>query len=149
MTVSANERAAYHPNGPPSAASPWPSAERAAVEELVSDPEVALTDRNHPASLSRGSGGGLDRSGIAKARILEAKPSGPSSIPSLAWSVPWAAGGLAAVSAPRWVIGSGKPYWGQGFATEAGAALLRYGFETLGLNRIFAHHMRRNPLPGG
>jgi RimJ/RimL family protein N-acetyltransferase len=37
---------------------------------------------------------------------------------------------------------------GTGFATEAGAALLRYGFETLGLNRIFAHHMRRNPASG-
>lgn len=31
-----------------------------------------------------------------------------------------------------------KPYWGQGLATEAGHACLRYGFETVGLARIFA-----------
>jgi RimJ/RimL family protein N-acetyltransferase len=31
-----------------------------------------------------------------------------------------------------------KPYWGQGFASEAGHACLRYGFETVGLARIFA-----------
>ena len=31
-----------------------------------------------------------------------------------------------------------KPYWGQGYAPEAGHACLRYGFETAGLDRIFA-----------
>jgi ribosomal-protein-alanine N-acetyltransferase len=30
----------------------------------------------------------------------------------------------------------GKPFWGQGFATEAGRASLRYGFEQLGLERV-------------
>jgi len=28
------------------------------------------------------------------------------------------------------------PYWGQGFATESGVASLRYGFDTIGLERI-------------
>jgi ribosomal-protein-alanine N-acetyltransferase len=42
----------------------------------------------------------------------------------------------------------GVPYWGQGFATEAAQAVVRYGFETLGLNRIYAHHMTRNPSSG-
>ena len=42
----------------------------------------------------------------------------------------------------------GKPYWNKGYATESTQALLRYGFETLGLNRIFAHHMTKNPPSG-
>jgi RimJ/RimL family protein N-acetyltransferase len=32
----------------------------------------------------------------------------------------------------------GKPYWGQGFATEAARAALRYGFEALKLENIIA-----------
>ncbi len=31
-----------------------------------------------------------------------------------------------------------RSYWGQGYASEAGHACLRYGFETAGLDRIFA-----------
>jgi RimJ/RimL family protein N-acetyltransferase len=31
-----------------------------------------------------------------------------------------------------------KPYWGKGYASEAGRACLRYGFESAGLDRIFA-----------
>jgi ribosomal-protein-alanine N-acetyltransferase len=32
----------------------------------------------------------------------------------------------------------GKPYWGRGYATEAGRAMLDFGFKTLGLHRIYA-----------
>jgi RimJ/RimL family protein N-acetyltransferase len=42
----------------------------------------------------------------------------------------------------------GVEHWRQGYATEAAEALLRYGFDTLGLNRIYAHHMVRNPASG-
>jgi RimJ/RimL family protein N-acetyltransferase len=42
----------------------------------------------------------------------------------------------------------GKPFWNQGFCTEAGKAVLRYGFEELGLNRIDARHFTRNPASG-
>jgi [ribosomal protein S5]-alanine N-acetyltransferase len=42
----------------------------------------------------------------------------------------------------------GVPYWGQGFATEASRAVVRFGLETLGLNRLCAHHMARNPASG-
>jgi RimJ/RimL family protein N-acetyltransferase len=38
--------------------------------------------------------------------------------------------------------------WGKGYATEAVSALLRFGFEELHLNRIYAHHMVRNPASG-
>ena len=42
----------------------------------------------------------------------------------------------------------GTPYWGQGYATEAGREMLRYGFEDLGLHRIFASHFKHNPASG-
>lgn len=42
----------------------------------------------------------------------------------------------------------GLPYWGQGYATEAGKALLAFGFQTLGLHRIYAFHFGRNPASG-
>jgi RimJ/RimL family protein N-acetyltransferase len=42
----------------------------------------------------------------------------------------------------------GRPHWNQGYCTEAGRAMLRFGFESLDLNRIFAHHFARNPASG-
>jgi RimJ/RimL family protein N-acetyltransferase len=42
----------------------------------------------------------------------------------------------------------GVPFWGQGYATEAAAAAVQHGFETLKLNRIFASHFRQNAASG-
>ncbi|HET9947544.1 MAG TPA: GNAT family N-acetyltransferase [Longimicrobiales bacterium] len=42
----------------------------------------------------------------------------------------------------------GVPYWGRGYATEAAAALVGFGFDALELNRIQARHMTRNPASG-
>jgi len=42
----------------------------------------------------------------------------------------------------------GKPYWGKGYATEAVGAMIRYGFDELGLNRIYATHFKRNVASG-
>jgi len=39
----------------------------------------------------------------------------------------------------------GVPYWGNGYATEAARAVVKYGFGTLGLHRIFASHFANNP----
>lgn len=38
--------------------------------------------------------------------------------------------------------------WGRGVCTEAARAVMVYGFETLGLERIHAHHFTRNPASG-
>jgi [ribosomal protein S5]-alanine N-acetyltransferase len=42
----------------------------------------------------------------------------------------------------------GVPYWGRGYCTEAVGAVIEYGFEDKGLNRIFAVHFKRNPASG-
>lgn len=38
----------------------------------------------------------------------------------------------------------GVPHWTQGYATEAGRAMLHFGFTELALERIWAGHMRGN-----
>jgi len=38
----------------------------------------------------------------------------------------------------------GVPFWSKGFATEAAGAAVAFGFETLRLRRIYAHHFAGN-----
>jgi RimJ/RimL family protein N-acetyltransferase len=42
----------------------------------------------------------------------------------------------------------GVPWWGRGYALEAVRAVVDYGFTQLGLNRVCAHHLTRNPASG-
>jgi [ribosomal protein S5]-alanine N-acetyltransferase len=42
----------------------------------------------------------------------------------------------------------GVPYWGRGYMTEAGRAVLGWAFESLELHRVFAQHFTRNPASG-
>lgn len=42
----------------------------------------------------------------------------------------------------------GVPYWGRGYCTEAARALRDLGFSALGLHRILAVHLTRNPASG-
>jgi len=42
----------------------------------------------------------------------------------------------------------GKLYWNKGYCTEAARAAIRYGFENLGLVRIHASYLSRNPASG-
>jgi ribosomal-protein-alanine N-acetyltransferase len=42
----------------------------------------------------------------------------------------------------------GEPFWGNGYASEAGQAVLAFGFTGLKLKRIHAEHLARNPASG-
>lgn len=42
----------------------------------------------------------------------------------------------------------GKPFWGNGFATEAGNRVLDYAFQEMELNRVEANHMAGNDASG-
>jgi len=42
----------------------------------------------------------------------------------------------------------GKPYWSQGYVTEAAREVVRFAFDDLGLRRVFAIHFVRNPASG-
>jgi RimJ/RimL family protein N-acetyltransferase len=39
----------------------------------------------------------------------------------------------------------GKPYWGQGFATEAARTVMDYGFRKAGIRRFVCKHLTGNP----
>lgn len=41
-----------------------------------------------------------------------------------------------------------RPWWGNGYATEALRAVIGFGFESLELRRIEAHHFENNPASG-
>ena len=43
----------------------------------------------------------------------------------------------------------GKPFWNHGLCTQAGRAILEYAFMDLGLVRINASHLTRNPASAG
>jgi len=42
----------------------------------------------------------------------------------------------------------GEPFWNQGYATEAARAVLKFGFEALDLNKIYAKYYTYNPASG-
>lgn len=42
----------------------------------------------------------------------------------------------------------GLPFWNQGYCTEAAQAVIEFGFTTLQLHKIVAHHLSRNPASG-
>lgn len=42
----------------------------------------------------------------------------------------------------------GVPHWRQGYATEAARAVVAYAFRSLGLHKIVAYHLPRNPASG-
>lgn len=42
----------------------------------------------------------------------------------------------------------GREFWNKGYCSEAGAAVLKHGFDQLGLHRIHSHYLTRNPASG-
>ena len=45
-------------------------------------------------------------------------------------------------------FGVGRPFWGRGYASEAAAVVVHHAFGPLGLNRVYAFHLARNPASG-
>ncbi len=43
---------------------------------------------------------------------------------------------------------TGPEYWNKGYCTEAGRAVMEFGFEELGMERIFCTHLAHNPASG-
>ena len=42
----------------------------------------------------------------------------------------------------------GRQFWNHGYCTEAAAKVLRFGLQDLGLNKVHAHYLLRNPASG-
>ena len=42
----------------------------------------------------------------------------------------------------------GEPFWNRGYVTEATQAIIRFGFGSLGLNKITSSHLAQNPASG-
>lgn len=42
----------------------------------------------------------------------------------------------------------GEPFWNNGYVSEAAKEILKFGFEEIGLHKIFATHLVENPASG-
>ena len=127
---------------------PFTADDAAAVEPLVRAREVADTTLTIPHPYPAGGAaawiGGHAAAWEAGARLVYA-------LTARADGAIVGAMGLAIVAEHRraelgyWV---GVPWWNQGYATEAGHALLAHAFGPLALHRVQAHHFTRNPASG-
>lgn len=123
-------------------------ADAPAVQRLAGAPEIADTTLNIPHPYAD------DLAEQWIAGLAEVARSGAGRTWAIAdRSSDALLGAIGLIITPRhqhaelgyWV---GRPFWSQGYTTEAAAAVLAYGFDTLGLHRIHAHHFARNPASG-
>ena len=126
---------------------PFALADAARVRELAGDVRIATTTVNIPHPYPEG---------VAETWILTHGPKAAEG-KSLTWAITrpdlGVIGGIGLELALRhmraelgyWI---GHPFWRQGYATEAGAAVLEHAFTALELNRIHATYMTRNPASG-
>jgi ribosomal-protein-alanine N-acetyltransferase len=117
------------------------------VQRLAGDREVSSTTRLIPHPYPDG----LAEQWIASLDGLYAKGRSASFAITLHDGTLMGAVGLSIEPADRhaelgyWI---GRPYWNRGYCTEAARAAVRFAFETLELQRIFAHYIARNPASG-
>ncbi len=115
------------------------------LEELASDYDVAKTTLNIPHPYPKGSAKqfishvlkGEQEGKIAIFAVIEESSSNLIGILSIGINITHRRGELA-----YWI---GKPYWRQGYGTEAVRATLKHAFEELKLNKIFAQEYSDNP----
>lgn len=127
---------------------PFSMADAAVVQRLAGDKEIASTTLNIPHPYE---------DGMAEAWIgahQENFERGDSVTFALVRRTDKALVGVIGLNISQaharaelgyWV---GQPYWNKGYCTEAAQKVIHYGFETLGLVRIFARHLKRNPASG-
>lgn len=131
---------------------PFTLADAPAVQELAGAVEIASTTLNVPHPYE---------DGMAETWILTHAPGYEAGTQAI-FAVTEQAGGHA----PARLVGAiglvieaaharaelgywiGVPFWGCGYATEAGRALLELGFDRMGLHRIQATYITRNPASG-
>jgi len=115
-----------------------------ALERLCGAREVALNTLMIPHPYPAGAGAewiGKHRDDFANDRIHHfAIDDG-----QLAGAMALVMKGDAIAEIGYWI---GVPFWGRGYATEAGREVVRYGFEACGLERIFAGYFARNVASG-
>ena len=126
---------------------PFASTDASTVQRLAGDREVAATALNIPHPYE---------DGVAEAWIETSAPKWEKR-EALVLAVTSDADGLVGTMSLQlklahrraelgyWI---GVPFWNRGYATEAAGALVTYGFDELGLNRIEAQHFTRNPASG-
>lgn len=115
------------------------------VEELAGDYDVAKTTLNIPYPYPAGGGKEFIKS------VLESEKNGKIAIFAITDKEKRNLLGLInlniAIAHQRGELGYfiGKLYWGMGYGTEAGRAILSYGFNELDLNKIYAAAFTSNP----
>lgn len=127
---------------------PFTSEDAPAVFDLASEYEIAANTLRipHPYELP------MAQEWIASQTVSEAEGK------ELVWAVTLSNSGTLVGSIGLILISVfnqaelgywiGKPYWNQGFGTEAALAVLKFGFQKLDLQRIHAHHFCRNSASG-
>ena len=127
---------------------PFTLADAPAVQSLAGAVEVASTTLTVPHPYE---------DGMAETWILTHAPNYEAGTQAI-FAITERAGGLlvgatglvfepahARAELGYWI---GVPYWGRGYATEAAHALLEFGFAQMGLHRIQATYITRNPASG-
>lgn len=126
---------------------PFQQADAADVQRLAGDRDVASTTRLIPHPYPDG----LAEQWIASLDGLYTSGRSASFAITQKDGTLMGAIGLSIEPADRhaelgyWV---GRPFWNQGFCTEAGRAMLSFAFDVLALERVYAHYMARNPASG-
>lgn len=114
------------------------------VEELASDYELAKTTLTVPHPYPAGSAADFipsmwaaEDKGLVVFAIVEKESGSLIGIINIKQTLAYKRGELG-----YWV---GRPYWGKGYGTEAARMVVAYGFEELGLNKVFAGAFADNP----
>ena len=127
---------------------PFTMADAPAVQRLAGDRAVADTTERIPHPYEDG----MAEAWIAThpQQFREQKECTFAVVPKDGQQVIGAVGLTLAMAHSRGELGYwiGHEYWNRGYCTEAARAVVDYGFSVLGLHRIQARHLTRNPASG-